>query len=323
MKKVSLIFPVYNVASCVRISLLSALDQTYENIEYIIVDDCGNDDSMEIVHSIINGYSHKNIQIIDHEINKGLGATRNTGIKYASGDYILFMDSDDILEKMAIQLFIDALDDDYDMVVGSYVRKMPDKEYPFLLENEVINEQILYHYLVGKKYYPQVWNKLYKLSFIRYNSLSFIEECNHEDNPFTFSLSACNPKVRILESITYRWIFRTDSVTAVYKEKNVKDLILGYEFMCDVMTNFSLSDLFVVRYLNNFRLFPIWILLKKNVISEQENTLLIRLMKPLLSFENINHLPTSFKEKMKFMIFCLPFPVKKMILKIISYTQNV
>ncbi|SEF98952.1 glycosyltransferase family 2 protein [Parabacteroides chinchillae] len=323
MKKVSLIFPVYNVAFCVENSLLSALSQTYENIEYVIIDDRGEDDSMKIVYRSCNNYPQKNIKIIDHGVNKGLGATRNTGIKYASGDYILFMDSDDILEKTAIQQFIDSLDDDYDMVVGSYVRKVQTKEYPLHLKNEVLDREILYHYLVGKKYYPQVWNKLYKLSFIKENSLSFIEKCNHEDNPFTFYFSACNPKVRILATITYQWIFRTESVTSVYREKNVEDLLSGYKFMCDVARKFSISDLYVIRYLNNFRLFPLWLLLKRIVISKQENTLLMGLMEPVSSFESINQLRMPFKEKLKFMIFYLPFSLKKMILKIISCTQNV
>jgi glycosyltransferase involved in cell wall biosynthesis len=117
MKKISLVFPVYNVAAYVRDSLLSALEQSYSNIEYLIIDDRGTDNSMDIV----NSHSRKEaIRIIKHPKNRGLGGTRNTAILEATGEYLFFLDSDDILLNNAIELLVDLLkEDDYDMIAAS------------------------------------------------------------------------------------------------------------------------------------------------------------------------------------------------------------
>lgn len=91
MKKISLVFPVYNVAAYVRDSLLSALEQSYSNIEYLIIDDRGTDNSMDIVNDIVNSHSRKEaIRIIKHPKNRGLGGTRNTAILEATGEYLFF-----------------------------------------------------------------------------------------------------------------------------------------------------------------------------------------------------------------------------------------
>ena len=101
---ITISFPVYNVASTIERSLMSALNQTYSNIEYLIVDDCGSDNSMDILKNILHNTSRKDqVKIIRHSSNKGLGAVRNTSIENASGKYIYFMDSDDVLAADALE----------------------------------------------------------------------------------------------------------------------------------------------------------------------------------------------------------------------------
>ena len=93
--KVSIIIPVYNVDSYIETCLQSVFNQTYQNIEVIIVDDCGTDHSMEIVEKVVSTYKGTfSIKILHHNLNSGLSAARNTGIKNATGEYIYFLDSD-------------------------------------------------------------------------------------------------------------------------------------------------------------------------------------------------------------------------------------
>ena len=100
MYEVTLIIPVYNVANYIRDSLLSALAQTFESIEYIVVDDCGTDDSLEIVKSILSSHQRaKDVFIYRHNCNKGLSAARNTGLEKAHGKFVYFIDSDDEITK--------------------------------------------------------------------------------------------------------------------------------------------------------------------------------------------------------------------------------
>ena len=102
--QVSLIIPVYNVENYIRESLLSALGQTFGSIEYILVDDCGTDHSMEIACSIVDGHPRRqDVRIVSHDRNRGLSAARNTGITAAAGRYVFFMDSDDELTPDCIE----------------------------------------------------------------------------------------------------------------------------------------------------------------------------------------------------------------------------
>ena len=82
---VSIIIPVYNVEKWIEKSLNSALNQTYSNIEYLIVDDCGSDKSMNVVQSMIQSNPQKKIRIIQHDKNKGLSEARNSGLSASKG----------------------------------------------------------------------------------------------------------------------------------------------------------------------------------------------------------------------------------------------
>ena len=107
--KVSIIIPVYNVSKYIERCLKSALDQTWKDLEIILVDDCTPDDSMDIARSVLETSSRSNmVTILKHEKNRGLSAARNTGIRQAKGDYLYFLDSDDYLPVNSIELLADA-----------------------------------------------------------------------------------------------------------------------------------------------------------------------------------------------------------------------
>ena len=100
--KVSVIIPTYNRAKLIKRSILSVLNQTYQNFEIIVVDDGSADDTKSVVES----FNNPKIRYIRHDINKGQSAARNTGIKNAKGKYIAFQDSDDewLPEKLEKQM---------------------------------------------------------------------------------------------------------------------------------------------------------------------------------------------------------------------------
>ena len=107
MPKVSVVIPVYGVEKFIEKCARSLLGQTYENIEYIFVDDCSPDKSVEILENVIAQYNREPVSIIRHEKNKGLGASRLTALKAATGDYILNVDSDDFIELDAVSLLVE------------------------------------------------------------------------------------------------------------------------------------------------------------------------------------------------------------------------
>ena len=107
---VSLVIPVYNVAPYIKDSLLSALGQTFESIEFIIVDDCSTDKSMGIVYEVLESHPRKNdVVIVHHKQNEGLSSARNSGLAEASGDYVFFLDSDDEILPDCIEKHFNAI----------------------------------------------------------------------------------------------------------------------------------------------------------------------------------------------------------------------
>ena len=104
-KKVSFIVPIYNASEYLSRSIESILNQSYDNLEIILIDDCSTDNSKEIIKK----YALKDTRIrpIYSEVNQGVSKTRNMGLKIASGDYVIFMDADDYITKDMVKIMLD------------------------------------------------------------------------------------------------------------------------------------------------------------------------------------------------------------------------
>ena len=116
--KVSVIVPVYNVAKYLEECLNSIINQTYKNIEIIIVNDGSTDNSLDIIEIFKN--KDNRIKVISQE-NKGISISRNTGLDIINSRYVMFVDSDDYLEEDSIDYLLDlAIKNNYDIVEGTY-----------------------------------------------------------------------------------------------------------------------------------------------------------------------------------------------------------
>ena len=104
--KVSILIPYYNAEKFIVQCARSLFEQSYQNIEYIFVDDCSNDHTTDILRQVIKSYHTKQIKILRNSTNKGVSETRNILLKESTGDYIYFVDSDDFIEKNAIEVFV-------------------------------------------------------------------------------------------------------------------------------------------------------------------------------------------------------------------------
>lgn len=120
MTKVSIIVPIYGVEKYIERCAVSLFEQTYEDIEYIFVNDATQDKSLAVLTEVIQRYPEraKDVHIIHHPINKGLSAARNTGLSKATGDYIWHIDSDDYIAKYAVQQLVEmAQEHDADVII--------------------------------------------------------------------------------------------------------------------------------------------------------------------------------------------------------------
>ncbi len=220
--------PVYNVEKYVERALLSALNQSFESIEFLVIDDKGSDRSIEIVREIMATHPRGgDVRIIDHGVNQGTGATKNSAIKAATGEYIFFMDSDDEISPNCIELFYSKMmEHPVDLVVGGYRYVGLEEETLFerryedrVIEGngEVAMNQYRKNY-GSSKLHVQMWNKLYKLSFIRDNDISCVPNQLNEDNIFTTKVVFAAHSCRFLSDVTYLYFERVGS--AVYNVHN-------------------------------------------------------------------------------------------------------
>ena len=218
MYKVTLSMPVYNVAPYVERALLSALNQTFDSIEFLIVDDRGTDNSMDIVRKIVAEHPRgKDVRIIEHPHNIGLGATRNTAIVNAKGEYLFFMDSDDEITPDCIEVLYKAMMEDgpVDFVAGSYEHiLLKGKKISYLYncvkikgENALANEVYKYQ----KRFCIGIWNKLYTLSFLHDHQLYCFPHHLNEDEIFTDKIIYETSCCKLLDHVTLLYYERPNS----------------------------------------------------------------------------------------------------------------
>ena len=126
--KVSILVPVYGVEPFIEECAVSLFEQSYKDLEYIFVDDCSPDSSIQLLEAILQKYPfrQKQTRIIRHEHNRGLGAARETALAAATGDYVMFVDSDDVITTDAVEkLCIQQGKTNADIVDGALCRLTP------------------------------------------------------------------------------------------------------------------------------------------------------------------------------------------------------
>ncbi|MBM6691184.1 glycosyltransferase [Fusobacterium mortiferum] len=237
--KISVIVPVYNVEKYIKQCLESIVNQTYRNLEVIVVNDGTKDNSMEIVEEFL---SDKRIKVINKE-NGGLSSARNRGIEEATGDYISFVDSDDYLKLNMYEILINNLNNE-DILVFNYTRvdnrtnniqkeKYLDTRY---LCNLSSNESYLYSELENV-----CWNKLYKIEYIKKNKFSFLEIL-YEDAFWKVETIFSTSKIKLIdEALYYYRINRKDSIMELGKNFNkgfYEKQLKSYQLILKKIDNF-------------------------------------------------------------------------------------
>jgi glycosyltransferase involved in cell wall biosynthesis len=163
---VSILVPVYNVEQYIERCARSIFEQTYENLEYIFVDDCTPDNSIMILEQVLAEYSHRinQVKIIRHAQNEGLAVARNTSIGNAAGVFVFIVDSDDYIEKDAISTLLDIQEQtDADVVTGRmYINEDGiDSRY---LEPFYKNKEEMLQTILSSAWHHEIANRLIRRS---------------------------------------------------------------------------------------------------------------------------------------------------------------
>ena len=211
--------PVYQSVDCIKQSIESALSQSYSSIEFLIVDDAGHDGTIDIIRDLQTSHPRgKDIHIVSHRDNLGVSKSRNEIIEKAQGDYLYFMDSDDIIAPNSISLLVQKIRQyDAEIGFGSYEKietsgKRTVYQYPSLqlLEKDAL-ASFAYRKYAGIQ--ASACNYLVKTSLLRENHLRFIDTDYWEDFIFTFDLVTYVSQAVLLPDITYTYLCREGSLS--------------------------------------------------------------------------------------------------------------
>ncbi len=229
---ISIIIPVYNVEKYIVRCLQSIADQTVcDGVECILIDDCGDDESMQQVHSFLKHYKGLiPFSVLKHHSNMGLSEARNTGIKNAHGDYLLFLDSDDALTSQCISSFTEILQtySNVDLIQGAYVSTSQSlecflkKQYPAYTESRKYIKRMLLDY---NEMPIMAQNKLVKKTIITNNNLYFKKGIIHEDNHWSFFLAKYVKTMAFNRVPSYIYYINDGSITSsINYEKEIESV---------------------------------------------------------------------------------------------------
>lgn len=224
---VSVIVPVYNVEKYLEQCLNSILGQTYKNLEIIVVDDGSTDSSSKI----INEYKKKDSRIVViSQKNQGLSAARNTGIKKAQGDYIMFVDSDDWIAPDIVEYLRPGR---ADVSICSHYESSEGNNISFnkSFKRKSMNPKMaLTAMLKENGFMVSAWGKLYKKDL--FEDVLFPVNKLHEDLGTTYKLIMASKKIVFLPEPKYYYRQREDSIIHEFDERKF-DIIELTDEMCD------------------------------------------------------------------------------------------
>lgn len=292
MEKVSLIVPVYNIEKYLERCANSILEQDYDNLEIILVNDGSLDNSLKICKK----YEQKDsrIIVIDKK-NGGVSSARNEGLKIATGDYIGFIDSDDWIDKNTISTLMNVLKkENYDILIcTSYNNDIPysDKEIVRTLDLEETVKHCLK--LENPVLMAGVCNKIFKANLLKEEFFD-VDLSIGEDMFFLIKILLKSKKIGYVEKSLYHYFYREDSVTHVFSLKKLSNIKSHEKLMEIVKKNKNLLDIVEKRLIAEC------INMLRNCMNEniKDKNIILLLQKTIKKYNKENKYILTFKEKL-------------------------
>ncbi len=280
---ISIIVPVYNGEESVKNCIDSIRNQTYENIEIIIVNDGSTDDTERICKRLC--LKDDRIILINQD-NKGASDARNTGIDNSKGEYIQFVDSDDYIESNMVQSLIErCIDSEYTMVMCGYFREFISPagttvNQVTILNAFIKNKDIFSQYfaeLYNSAYINFSWNKLYLSEIIKDNKLRFDNNCSlGEDLVFNLNFIKHSCKILILNKALYHRVEEnTLSLSRKFRLERQENNVELYNYLLDYFKDSkdedSIKEIHKMFLRNNYKNLE-YLYIAKTELSEQEKS---------------------------------------------------
>lgn len=222
--KISVIVPVYNVEKYLKRCMDSIINQSYENLDIIMIDDGSTDSSGDLCDQIALMDCRIRVQ---HKKNGGLSSARNVGLDIMNGEYVMFVDSDDYISEDCVQILYELiLSTKSKIAIGNFMLAK-DERVRFERENDKIwcmsgREAIELQFGKNTVQLVSAWAKLYQKEVFK--DLRFPEGMLHEDEGTTYKALYFCEKVVVSESVVYAYYWNDESITKRPKKKNYEDL---------------------------------------------------------------------------------------------------
>lgn len=246
---VSIIIPIYNVEEYIERCLFSVFNQTYKDIEIILVNDCSPDNSMMIVDDLLKQRPDETrVKIINHQENTGLSGARNTGITNARGAYLYFLDSDDAITLDCIEILVENCKGE-EIVLGAVEK---DDKTLYWTNNNIGSykgSEVFDVYFRGD-FYDMAVNKLIKRYFVLSNQLFFKPKLIHEDFLWSYQVAMVANSIVIIKEPTYIYFVRTGSLNTNFTKRNIDNIFISFRIIQENIKEHKYYDRnAVVRYL--------------------------------------------------------------------------
>ena len=247
MKKISVIVPFYNISKCLRRCVDSIINQTFNNIEVILINDGSTDNSGEIAKEYLKKYPEK-IKYFEKN-NGGLSDARNFGIKHVTGNYIMFLDSDDYITDNLFRDLEQYMEENYDMIKYKISKvdeegNILEKNYSPIFEDKTGEEafEILYK---QDKMTEVACIYLYRSEFFIKNNFKYLIGSYHEDFGLTPLILLKAKKVASTDIDGYNYVQTNNSITRGNDDKLYKraqDLLKHYDNMLEEIEKYNISN---------------------------------------------------------------------------------
>lgn len=236
--KVSVLVPVYKVEHFIERCAESLMSQTLDEVEFVFVDDATPDNSINILHSVIDRFPVRkdSVKIIRHKENKGLPSARNTALAVATGEYIFHCDSDDWVEPtMLADLYQKAKETDADYVWCDWFLSFAQNER-YMHQPEYDSPIDLLHGLLAGTIKFNVWNKLVKKELYDKNHIGFPDGHAMGEDMTMIRIACCANKVAYVPTAYYHYV-KTNA--------NAYSNAMSAKYMEDILFNVSLTENYI------------------------------------------------------------------------------
>lgn len=245
LPKVSVIVPVYNTELYVERAIISLMEQTLDDVQFIIIDDGSKDNSLNIIKQVIARYPARagQVTLISRE-NRGVAATRAQGMDLATGDYVIHLDSDDWAELNWLEaMYTKAIEENADVVVCDYTAVYENKTVPIHMPAEKTGEACLKQ-LLRDKQRGYTWNKLISHKTIKKIGELFVDGINYlEDFIYAMKCFHYSANVAYLDNCLYNYNQQNiNSITKGMSDSKRVDILSAVEHVSD----------FLVKAKNNY-----------------------------------------------------------------------